>query len=131
AARARISRPISISFIASGMPSRSFISNSSGISSKRLAMSGTPMVASISSVSFSVCGMKGIISFASSFFERLGSRFEVVQQFLVGVGIHGVGQVVIRGLHPDDPAFAVRVGIDFFRIVRERGIYFEDNSRHG
>src|SRR5690606_20590860 len=129
-ARARISLPISISFIAWGMPSRSLISSSSGISSNRLSMSGTPMVPSISSVSFLVCGMNGIMSFASSFFALVASRFEIVQQFLVGVGVHGVGHVVVRGLHPYDPAFAVRICIDLFRIVGECGVYFEYCPRH-
>src|SRR5882672_3346839 len=60
AARSAISRPISISLRASGMPVRAFARSSAGISSNRSSSRRAPMASSIARVSAAVCGMNGM-----------------------------------------------------------------------
>src|SRR6185503_13304223 len=116
-ARSCIRREISIS----GRPSGTSVSlpqrSSAGISSNRSSIFLAPMAASMSRMSASVCGTKGI-----GFSFEWGS-VRLGDDLLVALGVeHLVELGGVARLEPEHPALAVRILVQRLGRPRERGI---------
>src|SRR5712671_4857769 len=131
-ARSCIKRPIDISFNASGIPASGFARRLTGISSNRASMLFAPMALSISRMSVSVWGMKGIsrLNYVTGD-SGFGIRDSVLNSDESRVTIHGsrfffqhclirlrIEQRIefgfIAGFEFIDPTFAVGIFIDEF-----------------